>query len=436
MTGNVINVLSSSVPAWLYVGVGQRFINITGAGIAPGTFVTSIFNRTPSPVTSLRLNQIPVNGVSTISARTVGLLSCGFHRSQLKIVSDGRCLGACALFVQILVRNGLAQLYTVGSNNPAEAPQSSIAPAAVVTSLSSQYCSSFYFNKTYDGSQRLVPSLAYKGLMISPQAIYMPVVGQDVFVPVGEMFIGDSNTPAAQQPLPASMMPDVPIAGTILATFGGQNNKFGLANLLIPNIDALLCGPLANAFPPSFMFSCEAAAQAASAMISNISATMQQLTQMKAAKGLTMGAVCGIGLFVGFLGMFLFNAHSKLPMAAFSRIRGSAGRRFGNAGSINGSNDGSLMMGYSTSSELPRAPAQEPQGYQPPAAADISVTRPSPVAQGGGRKVRGCGWLRGDDQKRGSAGANDLFLSCSCALVLLTLRCRAAPSRVDRTKRT
>jgi hypothetical protein len=224
--------------------------------------------------------------------------------------------------------------------------------------------------------------------MISPQAIYMPVVGQDVFVPVGEMFIGDSNTPAAQQPLPASMMPDVPIAGTILATFGGQNNKFGLANLLIPNIDALLCGPLANAFPPSFMFSCEAAAQAAAAMLSNISATMQQLTQMKAAKGLTMEAVCGIGLFVGFLGMFLFTAHSKLPMAAFSRIRGTAARRFGNAGSINGSSDGSSMMGYSPSSELPRAPAQEPQGYQPPAAADISVTRPSPVAQGGGRKVR------------------------------------------------
>jgi len=393
MTGNVINVLSSSVPAWLYVGVGQRFINITGAGIAPGTFVTSIFNRTPSPVTSLRLNQIPVNGVSTISARTVGLLSCGFHRSQLKIVSDGRCLGACALFVQILVRNSLAQLYTVGSNNPSEAPKSSIAPAAVVTSLSSQYCSSFYFNSTYDGSKRLVPSLAYKniGLMISPQAIYMPVVGQDVFVPVGEMFIGDSNTAAVQQPLPASMMPDVPVAGTILATFGDQNGRFGVANLLLPNIDALLCGPLANAFPPSLLYQCEAAASAAAAVLNNISATMQQLTQMKSAKGLSYGAICGIGLFVGFLSMFLFNAHSKLPMTAFARIRGGVSTSFGKAGSINSSNEGSSMMGYSASSELPRAKAQEPQGYQPPSAADIPVTRPSPVAQGGGRKVRGGG---------------------------------------------
>jgi hypothetical protein len=388
MTGNVVNVLSSSVPAWLYVGVGERFINITGAGIAPGTFVTSIFNRTPSPVTSLRLNQIPVNGVSTISARTVGILSCGFHRSQLKIVSDGRCLGACALFVQILVRNGLAQLYTVGSNNPAEAPMSSIAPAAVVTSLSSQYCSSFYFNKTYDGSQRLVPSLAYKGLMISPQAIYMPVVGQDVFVPVGEMFIGDSNTPAVKQPLPASMMPDVPIAGTILATWHNQNNRFGVANLLIPNIDALLCGPLANAFPPSLLYQCEAAAAAAATTIADIKARMQQLTQLKAPKGITWESICGIGLFVGFVVMFLFNAHSKLPMAAFARIRGGATRSFGKAGSINSSNDGSSMMGYSASSELSRAQAQEPEGYQPPVAADISVTRPSPVAQGGGRKVR------------------------------------------------
>ena len=184
------------------------------------------------------------------------------------------------------------------------------------------------------------------------------------------------------------MMPDVPIAGTILATFHNQNNRFGVANLLIPNIDALLCGPLANAFPPSLLYQCEAAAAAASAVVADIEATMQQLTQLKAPKGITWEAVCGIGLFVGFVVMFLFNAHSKLPMAAFARIRGGAARSFGQSGSINSSNDGSSMMGYSASSELPRAQAQEPEGYQPPVAADISVTRPSPVAQGGGRKVR------------------------------------------------
>ena len=393
MTGKVINVVASSIPAWLFVGVGQRFVNISGAGIAPGTFVTAITNRKMT-VASLTLSQIPVNGVSTISAKTMGLLSCGFHRSQLKIVSDGRCLGACALFVQILVRNGLAQLYTVGSNNPTEAPVSSVAPAAVVTSLSSQYCSSFYFNSTYDGSRRLVPSLAYKGAMIPPQAIYMPVVGQDVFVPVGEMFIGDSNTPAAQQPLPASMMPDVPVAGNILASYRDQNSRFGVANVLIPNIDALLCGPLANAFPPPLVFQCTDAAAAAAAELKNISATMQQLGQLKAPKGLTIAAVCGLGLFMGFVAMFLFNAHSKLPMAAFARIRGGAARSFSSSRSINGTSNGSSMMGYSASSELPRAQAQEPEGYVPPSAADIPVTRPSPVAQGGGRKVRVCSlWL-------------------------------------------
>jgi hypothetical protein len=388
MTGKVINVVASSIPAWLFVGVGQRFVNISGAGIAPGTFVTAITNRKMA-VASLTLNQIPVNGVSRISALSVGLLSCGFHRSQLKIVSDGRCLGACAVFVQILVRNGLAQLYTVGSNNPAEAPLSSVAPAAVVTSLSSQYCSSFYFNTTYDGSKRLVPSLAYKstGLMIPPQAIYMPVVGQDVFVPVGELFIGDSNTPAAQQPLPAAMMPDVPVAGTILATFRDQNSRFGVANVLIPNIDALLCGPLANVFPPPLVFQCTDAAAAAAAELKNISDTMQQLGQLKSPKGLTMAAVCGLGLFFGFVGMFLFNAHSKLPMAAFARIRGGAARSFSASRSINSTGDGSSMMGYSASSELPRAQPQETEGYVPPTAADIPVTRPSPVAQGGGRKV-------------------------------------------------
>jgi hypothetical protein len=245
--------------------------------------------------------------------------------------------------------------------------------------------------------------------MINPQAIYMPVVGQDVFVPVGEMFIGDSVTPAVQQPLPASMMPDVPVAGTILASFGSGHRRFGVANLLIPNIDALLCGPLANAFPPSLAFQCAAAQDAAAAELKDISATMQQLGQLRSPKGLTIEAVCGLGLLFGFVGMFLFNAHSKIPMAAFSRIRAGATRSFNTTGSINNTAEATSMMGYTASSELPRAQAQEPEGYVPPAAADISVTRPSPVAQGGGRKVRS-----GVVCLRGSAGESAVFVDVPC----------------------
>jgi hypothetical protein len=71
-------------------------------------------------------------------------------------------------------------------------------------------------------------------------------------------------------------------------------------------------------------------------------------------------------------------------MAAFMRFRGKVA-----AG--NNSLNGSSSMGYTSSSELPQARAQatESNGYVPPAAAEIPVTRPSPVAQqSGGRKVR------------------------------------------------
>jgi hypothetical protein len=136
---------------------------------------------------------------------------------------------------------------------------------------------------------------------------------------------------------------------------------------------------------------------------------MQQLGQLRSPKGLTIEAVCGLGLLFGFVGMFLFNAHSKIPMAAFSRIRAGATRSFNTTGSINNTAEAKSMMGYTASSELPRAQAQEPEGYVPPAAADISVTRPSPVAQGGGRKVRS-----GVVCLRGSAGESAVFVDMPC----------------------
>ena len=63
---------------------------------------------------------------------------CGFDKSSLTILSDGRCLGSCALFVRLMEEGGLAHIVTPYTQPPALAAPAS--PPALLTTASLLYC--------------------------------------------------------------------------------------------------------------------------------------------------------------------------------------------------------------------------------------------------------------------------------------------------------
>jgi hypothetical protein len=111
-----------------------------------------------------------------------------FDWRHLSILSDGRCIGACSLFTMMLQQNLLASTFLVGPTQNA-----SHSPSGVSQRLSRQYC------QWYNGALGYPGSLDYNvtssnpsypsGTNVSLSDLYLPLVGQDTYIVVAELFL-------------------------------------------------------------------------------------------------------------------------------------------------------------------------------------------------------------------------------------------------------
>ena len=104
---------------------------------------------------------------------------CGFDKSSLTILSDGRCLGACALFVRIMEEGDLAHVVTPFTNPPALA--SSAEPQAQLSTASLVYCQ---LSAQENGNMSFDPSVARP---------FLPLAGQEVIVPLSRAVFADQG---------------------------------------------------------------------------------------------------------------------------------------------------------------------------------------------------------------------------------------------------
>eukprot|EP00802_Teleaulax_amphioxeia_P001558 Tamp_01560.p1 GENE.Tamp_01560~~Tamp_01560.p1 ORF type:complete len:1188 (+),score=117.48 Tamp_01560:1247-4810(+) len=104
---------------------------------------------------------------------------CGFDKSSLTILSDGRCLGACAMFVRIMEEGDLAHVVTPFSNPPALAA-SAEAPALLTTG-SLVYCQ---LSAEENANISADPSVARP---------FLPLAGQEVLLPLSRAVFADQG---------------------------------------------------------------------------------------------------------------------------------------------------------------------------------------------------------------------------------------------------